>query len=320
MRTLIMLDEGASSEAAVAPEDSMVAELTKGKRCFWLDINSPEEQDFRLLMDMFGFHELAVEDCRIPNNKPKIENYGEHSFLVTHALDPAEPGRTTELQAFVSESFLITVSDEKIVAVEHVRDHLFGDPQVAGASPAGILYEILDVAFELFRPRLDEIEQEIDDIEEELFSSPSKEVPERLHELRHEVNFIRRISSNRKEVAYELSSKKYPGFPVELLPNFRDLYQNLSRSYDRADAFHDRTISALELYRAVLQDKTNDVMRMLTVIATIFIPLTFLSGVFGMNFEWMPFLHESWAFWVLSSFMVFCVVAMILYFKRKDWL
>jgi magnesium transporter len=290
---------------------------------FWLDLTSPDPADIARLGALFGFHPLALEDTEQFRQRPKLDNYGDYVFMVFygawdhHESDP-EPLR--EVHLFVSGQYAITVHRDPLPALDSQREQL--DGRVLH-SEQFLLYRILDALTDSFFPILDRIDDEIDELEDAVIADPTERQLERLFSLKRQLVAMRKVVTPQRDMFARSVEQlvDLPGFELDERDYFRDIYDHLIRISDLIDSYRDLLSGATDLYLSTVSNRQNDVMKQLTVIATIFLPLAFITGFFGQNFGFMVRdITGSWAFWVLGvGSMVLTVVGLLIYFHRKGW-
>jgi magnesium transporter len=291
---------------------------------FWLDLTGPSEADVERLGEIFKFHPLALEDTIHFGQRPKLDDYRDHVLLVFYGAreQPDEPGFLREVHLFVSGQYIVTVHREPLPALEQERRKL--DGQVL-ESESFVLYRILDALTDTFFPVLSEMDEEIDELEAAVVLSPTDDQLQRLFALKRELVGLRKVVTPQRDLLARSIDQltELPGLVADERDYFRDVYDHLIRISDLIDSYRDLLSSATDLYLSTVSNRQNAVMKQLTVIATVFLPLSFIVGFFGMNFGWLVqrAVTPEWTFWVfgVGTLVVTCVLLLV-YFKRKDWL
>ena len=292
---------------------------------FWLDLSGPTDDDVDRLGKLFGFHPLALEDVCHFGQRPKLDEYGDHVYLVFYgAINGArEPGkRLLEVHMFISGRFLITVHRDPVPPLEVERDRIEGMPL---HSEQFLLYRVLDTLTDSFFPLLADIDDDIDEIEEGVVAEPSEDQLQRLFALRRELVAMRKVISPQRDIFARSIDRiaALPGLILDERDYFRDVYDHLIRISDLVDSYRDLLSGAMDLYLSTVGNRQNEVMKQLAIVGTIFLPLSFITGFFGQNFGWLVnrVLTPEWAFFAIGigSMVVTCVV-LLWFFRRRGWL
>lgn len=289
----------------------------------WLDLQSPVEDELALLERPFEFHPLAIEDCLTPAHQPKIEDFGDYLFLIFRGIDfnpPVKGFETLKLAAFLAPRFLVTYHRAPMRSVAAVRDKYARDTDLRSRGPGHLLYEILDHLIELYFPLLDSIDEEIEEIEDELFRDPSDETLDAIHDAKRRSFEVKRTLAPHRDVFGRLGRGEVRVLEPGILAFYRDLYDSVYRLTELADSYRDLLTSALDSYLSIVSQRLNEVMKVLTIFATILLPLTFIAGVYGMNFEYMPELGWRYGYFAVWAVMLAVAGGLLLYFRRRGWL
>ncbi len=295
----------------------------KDDQFFWLDLISPSREELSRLADIFHFHPLAVEDTEQFGQRPKLDNYGDHIFLVFYGVWQDEAGRPKlhEVHMFISGQYLITVHRDPLVPLEQQREQLSGR---ALHSEQFLLYRVLDALTDSFFPALSELDDEIDTLESAVLENPTNAQLERLFSLKRQLIMMRKVVTPQRDIFARSIDElaELPGLQLDERDYFRDIYDHLIRISDLIDSYRDLLSGATDLYLSTVSNRQNDVMKQLTVIATIFLPLGFITGFFGQNFSYLvsDLIRSEWAFWVVGvgSMAATCIV-LLGFFRRKGW-
>ena len=291
---------------------------------FWLDLTAPSHDELAQLRELFGFHPLALEDTEHFGQRPKLDDYGEYVFMVfygswRHGPDDPEPLR--EVHLFISGQYLITIHRDPLPPLDQQRELLGGR---ALHSEQFLLYRVLDTLVDSFFPLLSEMDDEIDELEAELLAEPDERQLERLFALKRQLVAMRKVVTPQRDLFVRSVDQiaQLPGLQLDERDYFRDVYDHLIRISDLIDSYRDLLSGATDMYLSTVSNRQNDVMKQLTIIATIFLPLSFITGFFGQNFGFMVRdIRYGWAFWVLGvGSMLLTVLALVMYFRRKKWI
>ena len=291
---------------------------------FWLDLTAPTHEDIAKLRELFGFHPLALEDTEHFGQRPKLDNYVDYVFMVfygalRHGAEDPEP--LDEVHLFISGHYLITVHRDPLPALDQQREQL--DGRVLH-SEQFLLYRVLDALTDSFFPLLAEMDDEIDELEAAIILSPTDKQLQRLFSLKRQLVAMRKVVTPQRDLFARSIDQlaELPGLELDERDYFRDIYDHLIRISDLIDSYRDLLSGATDLYLSTVSNRQNDVMKQLTVIATIFLPLTFITGFFGQNFGFMVtnLIEHEWTFWVVGVGSIFATcVALLWFFRRKGW-
>lgn len=306
--------------------EEAVSHLDNPDALVWLDYEGlkPEEQKF--LVSRFGFHELAMEDAAKPDGqRPKVEPFDDHFFLVMYSLSFARSGRSlslheNEVDLFVGQNYVISVRRRQLPEVATVWKDAQARQRIMNSGSDRLAYYLLDAVVDHYVEAMDEAEDVLDELEDAVMDpAMGREVVGEIFGLKRELTHFRRMASSMRDAVNEMTSRAFPHVKEETLLYLRDIYDHLIRISDMLDSQRDMLTSALDVHLSAVSNRLNDIMKRLTVVATIFMPLTFISGFWGMNFEAMPFASTYW-YWGSLVSMVAVVLWMMAYFWRKRWM
>src|SRR4051812_812091 len=299
MLTSFILDDGRISRDA-SPE-ALSRAIRDPDAVFWLDMHKPTDEELALLDDVFGFHPLAIEDTIGYSQRPKIESYnhtGEdckagYFYMVFHGPDLKsfrEKVRTKELDLFVSERYLITIHDEPMSSVAEVLQRTEGDPKRQLERGVDVLlYGILDHMVDHYEPILDYLQEALDDLEERALLRPHPDVLTEISVKKRELLNLRRIVAPQREVVAQLTRGDVPFIREGTRVFLRDVQDHLIRIVEMVELYRDLIMGARDIYLSSISNRLNEIMKTLTMMTVIAIPLTVITGFFGMNFQADPF-------------------------------
>jgi magnesium transporter len=299
--------------------------LKEEKSVIWVDMPEPTEADDRVLLDVFHFHPLTVEDCRENRHYPKIEEFPEYLYFIVHGVTAnTSPDRfnTIELDGFLGPNYVITYHHESFRSINNVKKLLTTSPVVCQRGASALLHQILDQIVDFYSPVLDDFDERIDALEENIFSlrQPNNEILEQIMEMKRSVLRLRRISAKQMDIFYRMSRGEVHLIPQAMLPFYRDIYDHLIRVTDLAENYRDLLGGALEAYLSVVSNRMNEIMKVLTIFSAIMLPLTFIAGLYGMNFDNLPELHWAYSYFVVLGLMLIVALGMLYMFWRKGWI
>jgi magnesium transporter len=290
----------------------------------WVDLVSPSIPESLLLSDTFGFHPLSVEDAMADLQYPKVEAYDGYLYVVLHGIDfeASQHGFAThDVDFFIGRNYLVTVHKGQSRSIAEVRDHATRNARILGDGPVALFHRIVDAMVDHYRPELDKLELDLDALEESVFERPSPSLAREILEQRHEVARLRRVTAPQRDVMARLARREFVDISTEMSFRFRDVHDNLVRIADDGLIFHDRVSGMLEAHLSQVSNRLNEVMGILTVVATIFIPLTLLAGIYGMNVQLPRFPGgDAVQFWWICGLMAATAGGMLALFFRKRWM
>jgi len=291
----------------------------------WVDLYKFTEQEIKSVAKVFDFHPLAVEDCLTYSPRAKLDNYENYYFYVMHALRYEEESEEeivlVQLSMFLGQNFIVTVHNQTLPVLGRIAKCSIKDPRYLEKGMEFFLYSIIDGNTDEIFPILDRIGVRIDELEDEMYEQPSKEVSEEFMSLKRTVLTIRRAIIPQKRIFTSINSGGHPYFDIreEIKPYFLDLVDHMERITDSIDGYRDLVDASLATYYSLVSARTSETMRVLTVISTIFMPLTFLTGFFGMN---VPLPYQSLIVSTISITAGLFVVSslMLAVFKKRKWI
>jgi magnesium transporter len=317
--TCVVIHDRGSEEMRFSRENVEV--LLAGETFFWIDVDQPDEADYAVLRDVFKFHRLAVEDSERFGQRAKLDDYDNFVFMVVYGAVPDED-RLVEVHCFYSEKFLVTVHRDECPAFTEVRQR-YVRRQQAVDEPGQLLYRIIDALVDSFFPILADFDDRIDELEDQIFLNASDEQLQEIFRMKKLLVGMRKAITPERDMFATLTggAAPLPGMTDEDARYFRDIYDHLIRISDLIDAYRDLLSSSMDVYLSTVSNRLNSVMKQLTVIATVFLPLTFVTGFFGQNFGWMVgHIRSGWAFVAFGIVLeIFTVAALFTLFKKRGW-
>jgi magnesium transporter len=274
--------------------------------------------------DYFNIHPLVLEDILNTHQRPKLEDYDDYSYCVLKEILLAEDGVSVEyeqISMLILKDFVFTFREKQDELFEPIRRRLRSSKGNFRSQGADYLaYVILDTIVDSYFTLQDSIDDIIDSIEEELLTDPTKDTMATIQRLKHELIIIRRSISPLREMLNAILRSESPLIEEKTLIYFRDISDHVLRISESIESSRDMVAGLLDIYITSISNKMNEIMKVLTVFASIFIPLTFIAGIYGMNFEYMPELKWKWAYPALWGAFVTITVLLLVYFKKKKWL
>jgi magnesium transporter len=305
-------------------DERAIAEHKRRGRFFWLDLHEPGEEQLRRLGEIFGFHSLALEDAGNLGQRPKLDDYDEYAFLVFYGIRQSTETKIelSEVHMFVSGEYLITLHQQPVAGLDELRAKLRSREV---RSEQFLVYSVLDVITDTFFPVLAAVDDEIDEIEDAVLAAPGEAQLQRLFALKRDLVAVRRVVTPQRDMLARSMDhiSELPGLQHDARDYMRDLYDHLIRISDLVDSYRDLLSGVTDMYLSTVANRQGEVAKQLTTIATIFLPLTFITGFFGQNFSFLVnhVMNTTLSFIVLGlgSLVASCVV-FLLYFRRRGWL
>jgi magnesium transporter len=292
----------------------------------WVDVAGEDAAGLEALRERFDFHPLAIEDCLQLDQRPKLEEYRDHLFLVTQSFTVKDGGvevELHELHAFLGKRFLVTVHSDAIPAVEEVWQRVKGNAKALGRGVDFVYYLIADRMVDANFPILDRIADELEGIEDHVLQQPRKQDLSKIFELKRQLVLMRKVLSPQRDTMGMLSRGE-EHVSERTAHYFRDVYDHLVRINESIEANRDLVGNALEAYLSAVSNRTNEIMKYLTLLSAVFLPLAFIVGFFGQNFENLPGVpHWTQSNGLMYVMLVLCVAipgSMLFWFKSKHWL
>lgn len=298
----------------------------------WLDMSHPTDEEYALLDDVFGFHPLAIEDCIQYIQRPKIESYNHigdacrtgYFFLVIHGPDLQtfrEALRTKELDLFVSEHYLVSVHDEDHRSIDDVARRAAADPRlVLDGGIDLLLHSVLDHLVDNYGPILDHLQDDLDDLEEQAVEAPTSALLLRITQKKRDLLNLRRIIGPQRDVLSQLTRGEVPFIRETARVYLRDVQDHLTRAVEMIEIYRDLVVGARDIYLSSVSNNLNRIMKALTIITVIALPLNVVTGFFGMNFEHLPGLKSPAVFWSTVVGMVTAVATLFALMRWRRWL
>jgi magnesium transporter len=310
---------------------NLVAALRDPQAIFWVDMVKPTDEEINLLDDVFGFHPLAIEDCIHYSQRPKIESYrhvGEqcvegYFYMVIHGPDLTtfrEKLRTKELDLFASARYLVTIHDDHMASISEMLQRADADTEnLLSRGIDNLLHNILDRLVDAYVPILEYLQEALDELEDEATHQPTPALLTRISHKKRELLNLRRIIGPQREVLAQLTRGDVPFIRESVRVYFRDVLDHLVRAVETIELYRDLIIGTRDIYMSSVSNNLNRVMKTLTVITVIALPLNVTTGFFGMNFDHIPGLHSTASFWITVACMILSIIVMLIFFRIKKW-
>jgi magnesium transporter len=290
---------------------------------FWIDLESPSIPESLILSDTMGFHPLSVEDAMSALQFPKVEAYDGYLYVVLHAIDYTSGGRgfkTHDVDFFLGPNYLVTIHVGGSHGISDLLENCPRNPRILADGPVPLFHRIVDSMVDHYRPEIEKLEDRLDELEKKVFANPTRTLVRDILDEKRDVASLRRVTTPQRDVIARLARREFVDISTEMAFRFRDVHDHLIRLSDDALLFQDRITGILDAHLSNVSNRLNEVMKVLTVVSTIFMPLTLLTGLYGMNVDLPHFPGGAAAqFWWLFGFAIAVVVLMLAIFRSKRW-
>jgi magnesium transporter len=317
----LIATQGPLVEPEAASIDACLVEGTQG---FWLDIERPDDSDYALLEKTFKFHPLALEDIRHQNQRPKLDEYTGYVFVVLFAATfDGERIEIREQHLFLSSQYLVTVHLEPSEPLDRLRERIRANPDLTHRTLPFLFYLVVDQLVDATFPVIDKVDDATEQLEEGIIARADPASLGKLTNLKRAVIDLRKVLGAQRDVFQRLTTHTV-GMEggQEMAIYYRDVYDHLIRQYETVDSLRDLLTSAMDVYLSTVSNRLNQVITRLTVFATLFLPLTFITGFFGMNFAWLvAHIAPAWTFWLVGvGIMLVTTAAQLWYYRTRGWI
>ncbi|MFZ0043316.1 MAG: magnesium/cobalt transporter CorA [Solirubrobacteraceae bacterium] len=307
------------------PSHQELATHLGDQKFVWIDYESPTDEDLEQLSKLMKLHPLTVQDARTFQQRPKIQEYDGYVFMVVFGADSdtQSGGRLLrEVHMILSGDYVVTIRRKPLDSLAELRARYSDQPI---RSEQFLVYEILDAITSTYVPVLSRVDDDIDDIEQAVIDSASEEELQRIFSLKRDLVAMRRVITPMRDMFARDGDRiaNLPGLETDDRLYFRDLYDGLIRVSDLVDSYRDLLSGATDMYLSEVANRQGEISKQLTIIATIFLPLSFLTGFFGQNFSFLVghLINKEWTFWVFGiGLLLFSVIGFRIYFARKKWI
>jgi magnesium transporter len=293
---------------------------------YWVDFNQPTDEELKLLDTLFHFHPLAIEDCGPSLQRPKVENYDEYLFIVVHAVKERRNEKKRfgvhEVNLFLGENFLVSVHLDDQPSIDQLFTSFEKKNRSIEYTPNYLAYLIIDHIVDEFFPLVEYVENQLNKMEEKIFhiKNPTDHLINQIFYLRRSLLSLKKIVLPHRDMLSILLHDDFINRDRRTRAYFMDIYDHLMRLMDRIDNQREIVSGLLEMCLSLQSKHMNEIMKILTIFGTIFLPITFISSVYGMNFEGMPELHWKYGYPFALGLMAITAIGFVIYFKRKHWL
>ena len=291
----------------------------------WVDLVEPTPDEGKtILADTFHFHPLSIEDALSEIHYPKIESYDRYLYIILHGIDFQVQEHwfaTRDVDFFLAENYLVTVHDGRSRSIQQLKELCQQHTRILEEGAVALMHRIIDSMVDNYEPELSELEREMDRLEEQAVLGVGDNLMRPILDVKRDLSALRRVLIPQRDVVGRLARREFPIISDEMAYRFRDVYDHLMRYTDEATMFQDRMTGIMEGYLSAISNRLNVVMKVLTVMSTVFLPLTVLTGMWGMNVPLPVFPGSAHAqFWWVAGIMLAISAVMLVAFRRKHWI
>lgn len=303
--------------------------LTDKGNLVWVDFQCetpPQVEEAKnILLNIFKFHPLTIEDCIETRNQPKVEAFPNYLYFIVHGLTPETNSAnflTKELDGYLGDNYVVTFHAEPFRSIERVKQQIRTSPFACERGAAYLLHLVLDNIVDMYMPLVDDFDSTINEIEDRIFAmeNSNNEILEEITDLRRSVARMKRISSRQLDVLHRMSNGDFPQIGGNILPFYRDIYDHLLRISDLSESYKELVTGLFQIHFSMTADKTNEIIKFLTIFSAIILPLSLIAGIYGMNFENMPELKTRYGYFITLGVMFLVMLILLFYFKYKGWI
>ena len=291
----------------------------------WINVDGVHDTEIlEQIGDQFNLHPLVLEDVATAGQRPKVEDYGEYVYLILYMLQRGEePGTVHHEQVSIvlGPRFVLSFQEAPGDVFDPVRGRIrHGRGRIRRSGSDYLAYALADTVVDHYFVVAEAFSQQLENLEDELLEETEDDIPVTINHLRRELMYVRRSIWPLREVISMLQRSDNELVSAEIRPFLRDIYDHTIQVVDVIETYRELSSSLLDLHLSQISNRMNEVMKVLTIIGTIFIPLTFVAGIYGMNFEHMPELSWPWAYPLLLVLMAVLAVSLVIYFRRREWI
>lgn len=289
----------------------------------WVDMIEPSDEESYVLTSEFGFHPLAIEDVLSEMSRPKVDDYNEFLFTVVQVL--GKPMQEEDIEVwpigiFLTENTVVTVHFRKMQPLAAVANRLERNSRIMSRGADFLFHSLLDQVVDTYFSALNRLEKEVDQVEEEVFDDPDKGTLRRMFHIRRDLSLINRVVWPQSEVVARITRGIFPLISERCAVYFNDIHDHLQVMQATVGVQRESVNSAVDLYFSLFSTKTNEIMKFLTILSALFLPATFIVGLYGMNFAHMPELRWELGYPFSIALILAVVVGLLIFFKKKRWI
>ncbi len=319
-----MLYHPATGDVTTGNEDLLTVWRQQPDTILWTDFSDNDpETELRTMVEYFGLHPLAIHDAQRDRHQPKIESFGDHVFLLLKGLGPEREDfefETIQIAMFVGARFLVTRHSAPSHSIETLWQSALHNHAQLAAGPDSLALKIARTSIDRLLARLMSLEPRLEDLEQDIVARPKDEILTELMGYKTDLRKFRRVLAYHQQVFLELMNNPPPQVRPERVHEIKDVYEHQERASSLATLYYEVSSDLIEGYLSLASHRLNNIMKILTIVTAIFVPLGFLAGIYGMNFENMPELKSRSGYFVLLGVMGFIATILLIVFRRQRWL
>lgn len=304
--------------------DGMREALKSDDNILWLDIQDVDDNDIDILTQIFDLHPLTIEDFIMANARPKVENFTDYIFLVFFSMESMDKVtgkiKTGEMNICLGKNFLISAHADPVASLCAAKDRVRSQSPIMKNGADFLLYSLLDCAVQSYIPIVNTFDDTVDEMSDELFRDPTNQTLKKIYLLKNEIVYLRRTIGPQADTLGVMGRGDMPHITSSNVVYFRDIHDSFIRLNEMIGVSRDIITGAMEVYVSIVSNRLNEIMKTLTIIATIMMPLTLIASIYGMNFKHIPGLDSMLGYPAVIFIMIFLSLGMLYYFKRKKWL
>ncbi|OGP13342.1 MAG: magnesium and cobalt transport protein CorA [Deltaproteobacteria bacterium RIFCSPLOWO2_02_FULL_50_16] len=293
------------------------------KQIIWLDIEEPTPEETEILDTCFNFHPLTIDDCLSERQDPKVDNYGDYLFIVAQEILPESSTRefnTDELFIYLGKNYLLTYHHLPLRSTTILKDRIWKNARSVFRSADFILALLLDEIVDLYNPLIDHYDQRIDIMEDQVLEESKKNILNEIFDCKKSLSRLKRNNGKQEEMIRHLIKDGYDKIIPTSIPYLSNVHDHLLIVAGRSDSYKDSLNSLIDAHLMTSTNKANEIMKVLTLFAAIMLPLTVITGIYGMNFKWIPELDWKYGYGFALSLMALVGGTMLYFFWKKKWL
>jgi magnesium transporter len=322
MITTLCLQDREKILKGVGPEE--IKNLLKNRKTIvWMDLKNPTKKEFDVIADIFKFHPLTIEDAQHLSELPKIDVFEDYIFIVFHKLDYDQERDQVEMKEydiFLSRNYIVTIHFFESENINAVMDICSANPKFFSRGSDFVLHKIIDNAVDKYLPMVNRWDERLEELEDDVITGKTEGIMEKILPLKRDIAKMKNSLGPQRDVILKLSRSSIPFISQKTSIYFMDVYDHIMRLYSTLEMDRDLTSGIFDAYLSTISNRMNEIMKALTLIATIFIPLTFVTGLYGMNFEHMPEIRWEYGYVFAWCIILSVVTIMLFYFRRRKWL
>ena len=314
----------ATREISCGGEELLAQWRKEADALVWADFADNDQQaEARTMVEVFGLHPMAVHDAQRSRHQPKLEAFPDSVFILLKGIGPDSAEfefQTIQIAIFIGERFLVTRHSGPSPSIDRLWEEARGDAPALAAGPDGLAMRLSKISVERYLSRLIALEPRLEDLEEDLVSNPRDEILAELMGYKTNLRKFRRVLLYHVQIFLELLNHRPAQVREERVHEVTDVYEHQERASSLATLYYEVASDLIDGYISLASHRLNNIMKVLTIITAIFVPLSFLAGVYGMNFEYMPELESREGYFVLLGVMLVIVLTLLLAFRKRRWI